>query len=84
MPPRRLSCPSCGASDADGWPSDRDASASGAEGGDEEDDFDYGEFVAREFGDDSDRAGSGAPDLKRLILWLVIAGLLIASLSLLG
>lgn len=84
MPPRRLSCPSCGASETDGWPNDEDASAAEGEGGGEEDDFDYGEFVAREFGEDPEGAGARTPDPKRLILWLVIAGLLIASLSLLG
>lgn len=82
MPPRRLACPRCGASEADGWPGG-DEAAEGAELWGEEEDFDYDEFVEREFGGDFESARARSPDPKRLILWLIIAGLLVASLSLL-
>lgn len=90
VPPRRRACPHCGASDSDGWRRDRgddcdrqdesDAAATEAE----EDELDYDEFVAREFGAHGDRASSPAADPKRLILWLIVAAMLVASLSLLG
>lgn len=96
VPPRRRACPHCGASESDGWP--RNWSRDDDDRGDddrgheeelraseaEEDDFDYDEFVAREFGEGGDRTGVPSAIPKRLLLWLIVAAMLLASLSLLG
>ena len=82
MPPSRRACPHCGASESDGWRRD-DEGEPDDEGESDDDPFDYEAFVAREFGE-GEPSGSPAADPKRLILWLIIAAMLLASFALLG
>lgn len=47
-----LACPECGSDDATGWSEEADAWDAGASGGyAEDDDFDYDDFIRREFGE---------------------------------
>jgi len=46
VPPKAKACPECGADDQTGWAEEADAERLGLP----HDNFDYGEFVKREFG----------------------------------
>ena len=74
--PNARACPSCGADDRSGWRDDAgatdDASALGL--GDDED-FDYDEFVAREFG--AERPASP----RQGWVWWAVAVLLLGALA---
>jgi hypothetical protein len=78
VPQNRQSCPSCGASEEDGWGHDNDHLV--------EDEFDYDEFLEREFddGETLSRSGTGnrAPptNRNRLILWAIIWVFLLSTL----
>lgn len=75
VPPRALACPECGADERSGWREDAaHVDALDLPGAD--DDFDYEEFVAREFGGKSPR-----PHGLRWIWWLAAIGLLLAFLA---
>jgi predicted nucleic acid-binding Zn ribbon protein len=65
VPPGARACPECGADDTTGWNEDR-AVYDGLDLPDDE--FDYDEYLAREFGN------AGKPAKKRL-LWMGIIGL---------
>lgn len=71
VPPRARACPECGADHNSGWRLDADAA--GLDLPDEE--FDYDEFVAREFGD-----GGRPPGIKP-IWWITAIVLLVAMLA---
>jgi hypothetical protein len=71
-------CPSCGASDESGW-ADGDEDYGDLGDGDEDEEFDYQDFVRREF---PDQAEPGARGFRRLLVAAIVL-LLIASLILL-
>ncbi|HCU87576.1 MAG TPA: zinc ribbon domain-containing protein [Verrucomicrobiales bacterium] len=75
VPARASACPECGADEDTGWNDDAYAQGLGLP----DEDFDYDEFVEREFGE-TDR-----PTLKPQGLhwfwWLVALGLVVAMLS---
>ena len=72
VPRRSVACPGCGASRDSGW--NEEAAVSGLDlPGDDE--FDYDDFVAREFGQGRPKR----PDRRRL--WTVVGLLLIAAMA---
>jgi hypothetical protein len=73
VPPRALACPECGADEESGWKEDAEVS-DGVDLPDEE--FDYDEFVAKEFG--GAKRKSGSQRFWWIVGVLVLAGLLIA------
>ena len=73
VPPAARACPECGADDTTGWNEDR-AVYDGLDLPDDE--FDYDEYLNKEFGD------AGKPVKKRRV-WLIIIGLTLLLLALL-
>ncbi len=71
VPRRSVACPGCGASRDSGW--NEEAAVSGLDLPDDE--FDYDDFVAREFGQGRPKR----PDRRRL--WTVVGLLLIAAMA---
>ena len=71
VPRRSAACPGCGASRDSGW--NEEAAVSGLDLPDDE--FDYDDFVAREFGQGRPKR----PDRRRL--WTVVGLLLIAAMA---
>src|SRR3954453_22531859 len=74
LSPNALACPECGADHNSGWR--EEAASIDAVGHPDDDEFDYEEFTAREF-------GSGEPQVKPKGIsrfWLVVALLLASSL----
>ncbi len=71
VPRNALACPECGADERSGWREDADEA--GADPGLDEDDFDYDEFVAREFGGNRPRPSGISP-----VWWVTALVLLIA------
>ena len=68
VPPKAKACPECGACEDTGWAEDAGYESTHLE----EDEFDYDDFVAREFGE------GGRPRRKSLhIIWVIVALLLI-------
>ena len=63
-------CPECGSDSATGWAEDAETWGAGMPGSDD-DDFDYDEFVEREFGSTRDRT-------LAIPLWLMIIVLCLA------
>ena len=61
VPPRSLACPECGADHNSGWKEDADSSDGTDLPGE---DFDYDDFVKKEFG------ASGKPPGVKLIWWI--------------
>ena len=72
VPPSARACPECGADDTTGWNEDR-AVYDGLDLPDDE--FDYNEYLKKEFGD------TGKPAKKRLP-WLCIIGLTLVVIAL--
>jgi hypothetical protein len=77
-------CRHCGASDECGWGENQQREEFGLPGGydDEQDDFDYDEFVAREFPDQGTAGATGAAQTAspfRVAVVLVICISLLAS-----
>ena len=72
VPPNAKACPGCGADEETGWSEEGRADELGLP----DEDFDYGEFVKREFG------GGGKSPIPRGIhwFWWVIAVLLLAGI----
>ncbi len=70
VPPHALACPECGADHNSGWKLD---AADGLDLPDEE--FDYDEFVKREF-------GNGASKSRLHPVWWITAALLLAAIGL--
>ncbi len=68
VPPRSLACPECGADHETGWKEDADAYGGGLDLADDE--FDYDDFVAREF-------GSKAPKPRGVSLFWWIVGIIL-------
>jgi len=77
VPVARKSCPSCGASDSDGW---------GEEDSDLDDsEFDYEDYVQREFGQSREILDPLSPEQLRarrirFVIWALIASLLLTVL----
>ena len=84
-----FSCPHCGEDVRQGAPSCRHCGSSGADGwgdsywtetdGYADDDFDYDEFVAREFGDTSPGRFNWRQRAAAIIILLVCLGLALAA-----
>lgn len=77
VPAKRRSCPHCGASENDGWGEDDTDLEDG--------EFDYDEYVEREFGQSRDFDQPRSPgQLKaartRFVIWVIIASLLLSVL----
>ena len=73
VPPAVHACPECGADDTTGWNEDR-AVYDGLDLPDDE--FDYDEYLNKEFGD-AEKAGKNP---NKLLIWLVLIGLALAVL----
>ncbi|MDP2989646.1 MAG: zinc ribbon domain-containing protein [Kiritimatiellota bacterium] len=73
IPPAERACPECGADDTTGWNADR-AVYDGLDLPDAE--FDYNEYLKKEFGDAEEREGKP----KKLLIWLGLIGLALAVL----
>ena len=71
VPPRAKACPECGSDESTGWSEDASAQSLGLP----DDEFNYDEFVQREFG----RARPG----PRRIFWWIVAVLTLTALLLL-
>jgi hypothetical protein len=73
LPGQAKFCRHCGASDESGWGQDGlgfAAEPADGYGYDSEDDFDYDDFVAREFPDQAERKSS--PSQQKSWIWLII------------
>jgi hypothetical protein len=68
-----VACPGCGASRDSGW--NEEAAVSGLDLPGDDDDFDYDDFVAREFGQGRPKR----PDRRRL--WTIVGVLLILAMA---
>lgn len=73
VPPSARTCPECGADDTTGWNKDR-AVYDGLDLPDDE--FDYDEYLTKEFGD----AKEPGKKPNKLSTWLVLIGLTLAVL----
>jgi hypothetical protein len=73
VPPKAKACPECGADEKTGW--SEEARASGLDLPDEN--FDYNDFVKREFGD-----RSPVPRGIHWFWWVVAVGVLVAVFAL--
>jgi len=69
VPPRAKACPECGSDESTGWSEHATAQSLDLP----DDDFNYDEFVQREF-------GKPKRSSKQIFWWFVALGLLIASL----
>ena len=76
VPPGRRACPHCGSSAEDGWGGDSSADGLGLP----DDEFDYDEFVAREFGG-AQRSSRHAGSARKPLLWGLVALALAAILA---
>jgi hypothetical protein len=72
VPRRAKACPECGSDESTGWSEDAQSQSLGLP----DDEFNYDEFVQREFGKPKRRP-------MKIFWWLVAVALLIASLLLL-
>ena len=70
VPPKAKACPECGADDQTGWAEEADAERLGLP----HDNFDYGEFVKREFGGGKDPKPHGIH-----WFWWVVGILVVAA-----
>lgn len=70
--PNALACRECGADENSGWRDDRDEVDGLSASGVPDDDFDYDQFVAAEF-------GHGASRNRPKTVWVVAAALLLAA-----
>ena len=68
VPPKAKACPECGACEDTGWAEDAGYESTHLE----EDEFDYDDFVAREFGEGRRPRGKGLN-----IIWVIVALFLI-------
>lgn len=76
VPARAKACPECGSDDETGW--SEEAKTSGLDLPSEQ--FNYDEFVSREFGNGKQTSPSGLPWFWWIIAVVVLAGLLVAFL----
>jgi hypothetical protein len=70
VPRKARSCPDCGACEKSGWSEDHHADGLNLP----DDDFDYDEFTAKEF-------GGGAKKTKVQWFWVIVAVLVIVALG---
>ena len=69
-----LACDDCGACAKSGWKKDADEiDYDGLDLPDDDEDFDYDDFVKREFGQD----GDGRPALTKEQMWKIVAAILL-------
>jgi len=76
VPVGRRACPECGSDDKTGWSEEAETWSADIPGGFGGDDFDYDEFVAREFG--APEAGRSVVPARRLL------GTILAIAAILG
>lgn len=81
VPKGRAACDDCGACEKSGWRDPDDARSRDGLDLPDEDDFDYEDFVAREFGQGSRRSASISGNRHSLWFW---AGLILFIIFLLG
>ena len=74
MPAAARACPECGADDTTGWNEDR-AVYDGLDLPDDE--FNYDEYLKKEFGD----AGQSTRKPRKLLIWLGLIALALAALA---
>ena len=72
VPPNARACPECGSDESTGWSEDAQTQSLGLP----EQEFDYDEFVQREF-------GKKRPAPKQVFWWIVAAATIVAFLLLL-
>jgi hypothetical protein len=79
VPRGALACDDCGACAKSGWKKDEDGvDYDGLDLPDDDEDFDYDDFVKREFGQD----GDGRPALTKEQMWKLVAAILLAVMVL--
>ena len=74
VPPRAAACPDCGSDDETGWSSDAQFSTPESPSGYEGDEFDYDEFVQREFPDKIEKKGEPSP-MAKIVGWIGLLAL---------
>lgn len=74
VPKNSRACPDCGADERTGWAEDADLIDDASSAGIPDQDFDYDDFLKREFGNDS------APETGKDYVWAVIIALLLIAL----
>lgn len=72
----RKSCRACGASDSDGWDSH-----SGGELADTSGEFDYEDYVEREFQVRDGNPPFSKRDSIKFVIWLILVAMLLGALS---
>ncbi len=72
----RRSCRACGASDSDGWDLQE-----GGEMADVSAEFDYEDYVEREFRVRDGAQPHGKRESMKLVIWLILAAMLMGALS---
>lgn len=77
VPRGAVACDDCGACAKSGWKENADA-YDGVDLPDDEEDFDYDDFVKREFGEDRE----GKRSLSREQFWKIVAAILLAVMVL--
>ncbi|MES2597616.1 MAG: hypothetical protein V4662_19875 [Verrucomicrobiota bacterium] len=73
VPKGAVACDDCGACAKSGWKENSEI-YDGVDLPDDEEDFDYDDFVKREFGEDRE----GRPSLSKEQLWKIVAAILLA------
>ena len=77
VPHGAAACPECGSDSSTGWAEDADTAGAGIAGGyGDDDDFDYDEFVEREFGG---KAGQGGGLRSQERVFIVIVLVIVAA-----
>lgn len=77
VPRGAVACDDCGACAKSGWKENAE-SYDGVDLPDEEEDFDYDDFIQREFGTNR----QGRPSLNKETLWKIVAAVLLALMVL--
>jgi hypothetical protein len=77
VPRGAVACDDCGACAKSGWKENAE-SYDGVDLPDEEEDFDYDDFIQREFGTNR----QGRPSLNKEALWKIVAAVLLAVIVL--
>lgn len=83
VPRKAHACDCCGACEKSGWKADAEV-YDGLDLPDEAEDFDYDEFIEREFGGHASGTGKRqpSPEERRLVFWRWVGGLLLAVMIL--
>lgn len=83
VPRKALACDCCGACEKSGWKANSDLyDGLDLPQSQDDDDFNYDEFVEREFGTSSGRKGELSVEERRLRFWRWVGGILLAVMLL--